>query len=177
MSEQARKNTFGLSPRNQYMILGVLGAVLVGVLAYQMAGAEPKPVETAAGAAETGQLEPVAVTPVPAEPKTVSCDPTLPRDPFIMAQLLKELVEQQAKPKPHPAQAAKSGPDPAIIAEAQSLALKGILGDDTERIAYINGSTVKAGDTIEGFQVREVRESGVVLRKEKTDVLLQLPQR
>jgi len=174
MSEPTKKTTFGLSPRNQYMALGVLGAVLAGVLAYQMAGGEPKPAEPeAADAPGVAEAVPVTPVPVPAEPETIDCEPDLTRDPFVMAQLLKQMIEQENKPK-SAQQQVKDGPDPAIVAEAQSLAIKGIMGDDRERIAYINGKPVKAGDTIEGFAVLEVRENGVVLRKEKTDVLLQM---
>ena len=95
MSESTRKSTFGLSPRNQYMILGVLGAVLLGVLAYQMAGGGPKPADPAEADGH-GTMEPVFVTPVPVpiEPKSVACEPNLSRDPFVMAQLLKEMIEQ-----------------------------------------------------------------------------------
>lgn len=174
---KAKKNTSGLSQRNQYIVVGVLAAAFAGLLIYRYAGSGSVTAEAAVRADDApGQLAPLPQPcPVPPEPAAIERGKALTHDPFRISGALKDLLEEQATPGNEQNGGQPPGPDPAIIAQGRLLALKGIMGDAKGRIAFINDSPVQAGDTIDGFDVLEVRELSVLLRKEETDVELQLP--
>ena len=180
MDEPKHKtSTFGLTQRNQYIIVGALAAVLGSVLIFQLArrgeataGPAPAEAEEAAPLPASALPGPAAV---PAEPKAIACAATIEHDPFTMPKLLRDMLDQQAKPKGEAGKPpAARGPDPAVLEQARSLALKGIIGNSSGRIAYINDSPVQAGAAINGFTVVEVREKSVLLKKDQTEVTLEL---
>jgi len=178
-NKKDNKSTFGLSQRNQYVLVGVLGAVLVGILAFRSIGgssadASPAP---AAHVPELGQevAAPVAVPPMPEEPAVVVPPDELLNDPFRLPDELKRKLNNQ---KLHGGSIeiapAKAGPDPLIIKEAQRLKLKGIMGSAGRRVAFIDGYVLRENDTVAGFTVVKINDRSVVLKKEETQVELSL---
>jgi len=178
-AEKKKKGTFGLSERNQYIVIAALGVFFAGLLIYRFAG------DGEASAAATGnqpsQPEPERLAlpppgpPVPDEPILPESGERLLNDPFVMPEKLRKLLEQKLRDgnDEHTGQK-QAGPDPEIIKQARTFALKGIIGNDTGRIAFINDRPVKAGTVINGFTVVEVREKSVLLKKEGTEVELKL---
>jgi len=185
VEEATKKGTFGLSRTAQYSLVAALAAVLAGVLLFQVARGGKTAAEAAVQPGEQASPQglslPPTAPPLPDErPPAARRDPP-GRDPFEMPRELREMLEARAHgPQPPPAQAEDAepdkprGPDPAIIEEARNLQLKGILGSETNRVAYISNKPVRAGSRIEGFTVLEVREKSVLLKKQETEVEIEL---
>jgi len=180
--QKAKKSSFGLSSRAQYVAVGVLAAVLGGLLLYRTVFSGQS--DAAAGAApatDTAAIEQLAAPPapfvMPAEPVMPARASIAPRDPFVLPGPLKKMLEEMNKPRAEDVNKTSESPngDPEIIKQARGLVLKGILGDAQGRVAFINETTVRAGDELEGFAVLEVREKSVLLKKEQTEVIVELP--
>ena len=174
---KGKKSSFGLSQRNQYIVVGALAAFFVGLLLHQgLAGDE----EAAAAPVELAQNEPAPLPPPPAVPplpdEPVMPDPVqeLARDPFALPARIRRRLDKQA-PTDEGGLTIPTGPDPEIIREANALlVVKGIMGRPGNRMAFINNRPIRAGGTIAGFTVMEVRERSVLLKKEETEVELEL---
>jgi len=181
-AQKEKKGSFGLSSRTQYVAVGLLGTVLAGMLLYRVAFTGESEANTATEAAIEEDMErlalPPALPPLPPEPVLLVRAGTAPRDPFVLPPELKKMLEELSKPKTEqvrkPGDLPK-GPDPEVIREAQSLKLKGILGDAAGRIAFINDITVQVGCEFDGFTVLEIRETGVLLKKGHTEARIELP--
>ena len=179
-----KKGTFGLSERNQYVVVGVLGAVLLGVLMYQAIGngsADASPAPAASESeAETTALRLIAAPAMPEEPPELLPPRELPIDLFRLPDELKSrlgnrkgetpaLGETSGREKP-------AGPDPLIIQEAKRLTLKGIMGTEGRRKAFISGQVVVEKQKVDGFAIVRIDERSVIVQKDETQVELTLEQ-
>jgi hypothetical protein len=174
---EEKKSSFGLSQRNQYLVVGVLAAFLVGLLLHQSVAGGQEADAPAVQPQNGNGLEPLplplAALPLPDEPVMPDPVPELARDPFALPDKLRKRLEKQVSTD-EGGLTVPIGPDPEIIAEAQTLVVKGIMGRTGNRMAFINNRPIRAGGTIAGFTVVEVRESSVLLNKDDTEVELKL---
>ena len=174
---EKKKSSFGLSQRNQYIVVGVLAAFLVGLLLYQSVASGQEADAPDAQPQNGNGLEPLpmplAALPLPDEPVMPDPVPELARDPFALPARIRKRLEKPA-PTDESGLTVPTGPDPEIIAEAQALVVKGIMGSTGNRMAFINNRPIRAGGIIAGFTVVEVRESSVLLNKDDTEVELKL---
>ena len=176
-----KKSTSGLSQRNQYIVIGVLGVVFAGVLGYRLVGSD----EASAAPVATKPEQPLGESitlpppgpPPPDEPEMPVPGKHLARDPFVVSAELQKILDERERNDNEAGPAGDpDGPDPKIIKkQAQALILKGIMGNASGgRTAFISNRPVRAGSTIRGFTVVEVRERSVLLKKDQIEVELKL---
>jgi len=179
-----KKGTFGLSERNQYVVVGVLGTMLLGVLMYQAIGngsADASPAPSASESeAEPAAVRLIAAPAMPEEPPELLPPLEPPSDLFRLPDELKSrlgshkgetpaLGETSGREKP-------AGPDPQIVQEAKRLTLKGIMGTEGRRKAFISGQVVVEKQKVDGFTIVRINERSVIVKKGETQVELTLEQ-
>jgi len=175
---EEKKKAFGLNRRNQYIVIAVLGIVFAGLLMYRSVGDGEASAASVQGKPHDGEPQrltpPPPAPPVPEEPVLPLPGEQLARDPFVVPPVLRKILEK----KDHTSNDTQSGdpdlPDPETIKQAQALVLKGIMGNQARRTAFISNKPVRAGGTIGGFTVVEIRQKSVLLRKGTTEVELKL---
>ena len=172
--EEGKKGTFGLSQRNQYIVVAVLGIGFAGLLGYRFVGgdeASAAPVESSPQGLAAKRLPlPPPGAPVPDEPVVTPPGEKLARNPFEMPPDLLRILQEHAE---NPG-SSEDGSGTKIAEEANRLILKGIMGSPGDRIAFINNKTVKVGSKIRGFSVVEIRKGSVLLKKGEVEVELKL---
>jgi hypothetical protein len=178
---EEKKGSFGLSQRSQYIMVGVLAALFGGLLLYRaIAGGEADAAPAQQVQQQNGPEQlplPPALPRLPDEPAMPSPAQELARDPFALPEQLSEKARENIDDD-QPG-ALPDGRAAEIERQANGLVLKGIMGSPRNRIAFINNKALRAGGTIEGFTVVEVRERSVLLKKDETEVelkLLSVPQ-
>jgi len=172
-----KKNLFGMSTRNQYIIMSVLMAGFLGLIAHRLSGgqktdASDKPAPQQTG--ETGvpfSIDELIVVPKAQAPKIVVPPESLALNPFAMPPQIRTMIEAKEKVEED---AGENKPNPEVEAQGRALKLKGIIAGDQQRIAFINDRAVKQGDSIDGFTVVEIGERRVLIKKDATEILLEL---
>jgi len=159
-------------------VIGVLGAVFAGLLAYRLVGSDEASAAPVATKPEQPRGESIILPPPglppPDEPEMPVPGEYLARDPFVVPAELQRILEERER---NDSEVGPGGdPDDAkIIRQARALVLKGIMGNASGgRTAFIGNKPVRAGSTIRGFTVVEVRERSVLLKKGQTEVELKL---
>ena len=131
-------------PQKQLMLLGVLGAVMVAVYVRALRPSpSEEPAQRATPAAEVPASKPVDAVSIPLQPsgdreaqRARAVRLAWTRDPFLRG--------------------ARGG-------MMSGFTLSGILWDEEEPLAIINGQMLHVGDDIEGYQVTEILHDRVAI--------------
>ena len=188
MGDTEGKGSFGLSQRTQAIIalgLVVLLAVLLVANSVRGNSSPPPPPAPDPGTPPLGQpagTNDAALAVLRAEPSSVQLPQPpstvfITRDPFVATDRLQEALNRLNPSRLGPQ--SPNGPSPediakAVLNDATALTLKGIFGDDDERVAFVNDQIVRKGGTVGGFSVVEIEERKIVLEKEDQRIELKL---
>ena len=168
-----------MSARNQYIVITVLMVGFLGLMAHRLsggseAGGAETPVRQQTPAPVPFSIEELIAVPKAQAPRIVVPPESLVRNPFAMPPQIRTMIEAKEKVEE---QASENAPDPEIEAQGRALKLKGIIGGEQQRIAFIDDQAVKQGDSIKGFTVVEISERSVLIKREATEVMLELTAR
>jgi hypothetical protein len=180
------------SEKKKLMIVGLLTAVLAGVVGYHFLKGGPQTAE-ASGGGQDPAIAPVVVvaeqTPLQAlEALDPSHDPTskllrgsaalpaemldVPHDPFKLSEFLRAQVFRPKLAEPKPVeprhddvkpQVVEAGPKPQAV-NADEFKLAAIMRQNQQLVAVINGNFVKKGETVGTAKVINITDDRVTLR-------------
>ena len=184
MTIVTKKDRIGAT-RGKLALVGVLVVVLVAVIGMQLSGSSNiDNLPTAAASDMPGWQGNVDVDtasdssappapPVEKPPRTwpelsmeviVACDP-LAAPPWYLDAM--ELDQSKDQSDGNPA-SAEGAPDSLILAELQEAGATIVLIANGKRIATIGDRQIRIGDRIEGYQVSDITDQGVILTKSKS---------
>jgi len=187
--EKTRKGTFGMSQRTQLIVVGVLAAVLGGLLLYRYVRADASPGAPAGANTPTAALPKPSASPAASlavlraqvEPLKLVQPPqvvVVTRDPF---EPVGKVLEIMHKPKAPPMPLGKASKMPSaklaaenIRAQAAKFKLKGVFGGESDPIAFINGRIVRPTSSLGEFTVVEIAGRKVIIEKNGVRVTLKM---
>lgn len=175
MSNKKKKKKSGGATRGQIVLIGVLSAVLVGVIVVQLPGSSDKPIAASRKRpkrprpATVAVINPQDTSGKEEEPRnwpeySVSqleeFDPLAPTDWYRQA-----VVVQSNSPDAAPV---KQVVEQLELEKLQEAGANIVLIDGDHRIATVGEQRIRVGDKIDGYQVSEITDQGVVLTKSRS---------
>ena len=176
MTNKKRKKKKGGATRGQLALIGILAIVLVGVIVVQLPDSSEEPAASSsvnrrrpkrssavAASVENNQVDKRAES---REWPEYDADKLAQFDPLAAPRWYQDAIEVQAN-QPATVQV-KEVVEELELEELQKSGTSIVLIDGKQRIATVGEQRIQVGDKIDGYQVSEITDQGVVLTKSRS---------
>ena len=156
------------SPR-QMVLIGLLGIILIGVIAYEFLPSSAESVALTPRRSAASGTSPVASGTLPAtlapEWPSISVETVVSHNPFRLdarwlAPIIEEVPPEAAGTDPQPSEALAAEPVPSPIVQER---VSWVLLQTGNEMAGLGNRTVRVGDIVSGYRISAITADGIVL--------------